>query len=343
MTTADVVCGLAWGDEAKGKVTAQLAQERNYDLVARYSGGPNAGHTIVVNNVTYKTRLVPAGIFYDIPCLIGPDCVVNPALLMEELAMLDAAGFDTDLVKIHPGAHIICPDHIVTDSAGHLKNRGSTGNGIAPCYAAKAARTGRRAVTAFKPTRLWTGPLPEYILCEGAQGVRLDINSPSYPYCTSSVCWPYNACSLGLAPQDINEIWGCAKLYDTRVGADPYFRPQWASLSTADKAALEALATVGQEVGTVTGRTRKTNFLDLTKLIQAINQSGTTHIVISKCDIVEQVGAYKTIENDELVAFSSLQEMKNHVALSIIEECPVVEVIHYSDNPQNFTKTTQTL
>ena len=73
----DICCGLSWGDEAKGKIIADLSKSENYDYVCRWAGGNNAGHTIYINNKKYKTHLVPCGIFYNIKSIIGPDCVIN--------------------------------------------------------------------------------------------------------------------------------------------------------------------------------------------------------------------------------------------------------------------------
>ena len=73
----DVCCGLAWGDEAKGKIVAHLSNTKEYDYVCRWAGGNNAGHTIYINNKKYKTHLVPSGVFFDIKSIIGPDCVIE--------------------------------------------------------------------------------------------------------------------------------------------------------------------------------------------------------------------------------------------------------------------------
>ena len=85
MTKIDVVIGLQWGDEGKGRVVDHiLSEDFGYDLVARFSGGENAGHTIVKNGMTYKTRAIPSGILSGKMCLIGPGCVINPASFLEE-------------------------------------------------------------------------------------------------------------------------------------------------------------------------------------------------------------------------------------------------------------------
>ena len=81
----DICCGLNWGDEAKGKIVSYLAKTGIYDFVCRWSGGNNAGHTIYKDGIKYKTHLIPSGIFYGIPSIIGPDCVVNQDAFFEEI------------------------------------------------------------------------------------------------------------------------------------------------------------------------------------------------------------------------------------------------------------------
>ena len=81
----DICCGLSWGDEAKGKIVAYLARENKYNFVCRWAGGHNAGHTIYKLGKKYKTHLIPSGIFYDIPSIIGPDCVVEKESFLNEI------------------------------------------------------------------------------------------------------------------------------------------------------------------------------------------------------------------------------------------------------------------
>ena len=107
---ADVVVGLAWGDEAKGKITAQLAATRAhtggplYDFVARWAGGNNAGHTVWVDGEKFKTHLVPSGVFYGVKSIVGPGCVLHPESFKAELDYLLDNGFDPSLVKVSPNA-----------------------------------------------------------------------------------------------------------------------------------------------------------------------------------------------------------------------------------------------
>ena len=160
---ADVVVGLAWGDEAKGKITAQLAATRHptdggkfYDYVARWAGGNNAGHTVWVDGEKFKTHLVPSGVFYDVKSVVGPGCVLHPESFYAELSYLEDNGFDSSLVKVSPKCHIVTDDHLEFDRANLAKKLGTTGRGIAPSYSAKFARTGILA----KDCLLYTSPSP---------------------------------------------------------------------------------------------------------------------------------------------------------------------------------------
>src|SRR5437763_2252013 len=143
---ATVVVGAQWGDEGKGKIVDLLAQHS--DLVCRYNGGPNAGHTIVVDGETYKLKHIPSGILQDKECVIGAGCVVDPGVLIEELDDLESRGVTTELVRLSGNAHLVMPWHQAIDRGserrlGKLKI-GTTRRGIGPTYADKAYRLGIR-------------------------------------------------------------------------------------------------------------------------------------------------------------------------------------------------------
>tara|TARA_Y100000593_G_C4307940_1_gene336741 strand:- start:1024 stop:2025 length:1002 start_codon:yes stop_codon:yes gene_type:complete len=328
---ADVVCGLAWGDEAKGKITAALASTKSYDFVCRWAGGSNAGHTVYVDGKKYKTHIIPSGVFFGIKSIIGPGCVIHVRKFLEEVSYLSDNGFDVSLIKISGRAHIVTDDHLTTDLLTLKGKLGTTGSGIAPCYAAKAARTGTLAKDAPLLSRfIWDNNLSGNILCEGAQGVWLDLDWGNYPYVTSSTTLPYAACSLGIPPQKIRRIFGAAKIYDTRSGIDPLFPEEL--LEDPD---LLKIADAGDEYGVTTGRRRKVNWLNLSSLITAINITGTTHVVISKCDVLEETGEFKLFEEDTLIKFKSLCKMRDYISGRIDEECELVNVIKYSKCPKS--------
>jgi adenylosuccinate synthase len=142
-----VVVGTQWGDEGKGKITDYLAESA--EVVARYQGGNNAGHTIIFDGKKYKLHLIPSGIFYkDKTCVIGNGMVIDPKALVAELEYLHGFGFSTKNLKISDRAHVIMPYHIkldgVEEDSRGVNKIGTTRKGIGPAYMDKAARIGIR-------------------------------------------------------------------------------------------------------------------------------------------------------------------------------------------------------
>ena len=145
--TSVVVVGTQWGDEGKGKITDFLSQDA--EVIARYQGGDNAGHTIVIDGKKFKLHLIPSGIFFpEKISVIGNGVVVNPKSLVTELDYLHKEGIATDSLRISDRAHVILPYHIKLDSlqeAAKGDNKiGTTNKGIGPAYMDKAARVGIR-------------------------------------------------------------------------------------------------------------------------------------------------------------------------------------------------------
>jgi adenylosuccinate synthase len=144
---ATVIVGTQWGDEGKGKIVDLLA--RHSDLVCRYQGGPNAGHTIIASGQTYKLHHIPSGILHPgTLCVLGAGCVVDPDVLVRELDDLEAREISTEPIRISGNAHLVMPWHVALDQAserrlGKLKI-GTTRRGIGPTYADKYARIGIR-------------------------------------------------------------------------------------------------------------------------------------------------------------------------------------------------------
>ncbi|MBM7567912.1 adenylosuccinate synthase [Paenibacillus sacheonensis] len=142
-----VVVGTQWGDEGKGKITDFLAD--GADVVARYQGGNNAGHTIMIGNKKYKLTMIPSGIFNENKvCVIGNGMVINPSALIDEINYIHDNGFSTENLKISDRAHLIMPYHLVLDGLEEERKGdnkiGTTRKGIGPCYMDKAARNGIR-------------------------------------------------------------------------------------------------------------------------------------------------------------------------------------------------------
>lgn len=146
----DIIIGAQWGDEGKGGITDLFAERA--DIVARYSGGDNAGHTLTVGDEIFKLHLIPSGIVREgVTCLIGSGVVVNPAVFLRELEVLEARGVDIspNRLKISHNAHLITPAHVALDKALEQQRGdeaiGTTQRGIGPAYTDKTSRSGIRA------------------------------------------------------------------------------------------------------------------------------------------------------------------------------------------------------
>ncbi|MGB3614554.1 MAG: adenylosuccinate synthase [Elainellaceae cyanobacterium] len=152
-----IVIGAQWGDEGKGKITDLLSKSAN--VVVRYQGGVNAGHTVVVKEQTFKLHLIPSGILYpDTVCIIGSGTVIDPKELIVELDQLDALGITTENLVISGSAHVTMPYHRLIDQASEERRGnqkiGTTKRGIGPTYADKSERTGIRMIDLMDPDGL---------------------------------------------------------------------------------------------------------------------------------------------------------------------------------------------
>src|SRR3954471_14256531 len=187
-----VIVGAQWGDEGKGKIVDLLAERA--DLVIRFQGGNNAGHTIVRDGETWKFHLIPSGILHPgTICAIGNGVVIDPKVLTDEIDGLRAKGIGLSGLRISANAHLIMPYHLLLDHAGEAKlgklQIGTTRRGIGPCYADKAARLGIRVqdlldekilkqkiVAALEPKRLTLRPF--------AKDPALDLRTMTEEYLT---------------------------------------------------------------------------------------------------------------------------------------------------------------
>jgi adenylosuccinate synthase len=150
---ATVIVGAQWGDEGKGKIVDLLAQHS--DMVCRYQGGPNAGHTIIADGETYKFKHMPSGILWAKECVLGAGCVIDPGVFIEELDDLESRGVSTATVRLSGNAHLVMPWHVALDRASERRlgklQIGTTRRGIGPAYADKSARLGIRVQDLFDP------------------------------------------------------------------------------------------------------------------------------------------------------------------------------------------------
>jgi len=333
-----VVVGAQWGDEGKGKVVDILTEHAQ--VVVRYGGGPNAGHTLVVDNEKIIVRLVPSGILRKgTSCVLAQGMVIDPKRLVDEMDELTKRGHGhvSDLV-VSDHAHMILSYHRLVDGLREQGEGaiGTTKRGIGPCYEDKIARRGvpmsalrdpavmrdlvGRALEAWKPTIAALGgkaptvdevvsevePLAsrlapmlrdtaafvdealranKYILFEGAQGTLLDIDHGTYPFVTSSSAIAGGACTgAGVGPTRIKRVIGLVKAYCTRVGGGPF--PTELTPPKPDADLGERLRKIGDEYGSVTGRPRRTGWLDLPALRYAARINGLDGIAITKLDVL---------------------------------------------------------
>ena len=314
-----VVVGTQWGDEGKGKITDFLSE--NAEVIARYQGGDNAGHTIKFDGVTYKLHLIPSGIFYkDKISVIGNGVVVNPKSLVKELAYLKENNIITDNLKISDRAHVILPYHIKLDQlqedAKGDNKIGTTIKGIGPAYMDKAARVGIRIADLldkeiFEEYYEYGQQIKKYVtdtsvilndaldqgkrvLFEGAQGVMLDIDQGTYPFVTSSnpVAGGVTIGS-GVGPSKINKVVGVCKAYTSRVGDGPF--PTELFDETGNQ-----IREVGREYGTTTGRPRRVGWFDSVVMRHSKRVSGITNLSLNSIDVLSGLETVKICTAYEL-------------------------------------------
>jgi adenylosuccinate synthase len=338
---ADVIVDLQAGDTGKGKIAHAIAKE--YDMVLRYNGGANAGHTVYHNGQKIITHQVPIGVLFGIPSIIGLGCVVNLEKLEKEIADLNAVGIKTDgLIFVDERAHLVLDKHIEEDSKE--SKIGTTRQGIGPTYRDKYNRTGMRMKDwSSAASRLDIQPSSRFsvidtyellhnknndwrILCEGAQGFQIDIDWGDYPYVTSSHCTVGSAILNGIPPHRIADVIGVMKAYETYSGAKTTFQDESDPI-------LNKIQEVGGEFGATTGRTRKVRWLDLDGVIKAININGVTELIINKADVLEKVGVFKYMHEGTLYEYTGLVEFQSYVEAVIKRNVETVPTITWSMTP----------
>ena len=338
--TADIIVDLQYGDCAKGKITHHLLKSGEYTHVLRYNGGGNAGHTIYHEGKKFVTHYIPAGVFFGIPSIIGPGCVLNAKKFLEEIEELKSGGLtiEKSLIQIAKNTHITTDAHIVEDSKDAKIGTTKSGNG--PTYRDKYARTGIRAedvpelseyIVDLYDVLHKNGPVT--VMCEGAQGFGLDIDWGDYPYVTSSHATAGGALLNGVPFSAVRDVWGAAKIYETYVGAKEY-QPK--------DEVFNEIARIGEEFGATTGRQRQCNWLNWNLLEQAVRMNGVTHIVLSKMDVLREVGQWAVLKGDpnapegarvkEKIEFKSEDEMKEYLTEALVDIGLIKENIHFSEH-----------
>jgi adenylosuccinate synthase len=343
---AVVVIGGQWGDEGKGRVVDLIAQGAT--VVARYSAGNNAGHTVINDRGEFKLNVVPAGIFYpEKACLIGNGVAVDPAIVLNEIDQLVSRGISVANLFISDRCHVIMPWHPLIDMADEqLRGAaaiGTTGRGVGPCFTDKVARIGIRVgdlidadalrarlefVLPYKNKVLEQlynlAPLDfdevyqqycaygarlapfvrdtaqivhealdrgETVLLEGAQGCLLDLDAGTYEYVTSSV--PSSSAGgagigIGIGPTVIQQVVGIYKAYMTRVGNGPM--PSELHDETGQILRIEGPR---PEIGTTTGRPRRTGWFDAVASRYSAMVNGVTSGVLTRLDVLDNFPSIK--------------------------------------------------
>ena len=337
-----VILGAQWGDEGKGKIVDVLSEK--FDIVARYAGGHNAGHTVIIGGQKFVLQLIPCGVLRP-GCkgVIGNGVVLDPAAFLNEVKKLKDAGLpayrpEEKQLFVSNRAQVILPYHrmieLAAETAPGRQTIGTTRRGIGPAYEDKIHRNGLRVADLLNSSLLrthinnachekntiahalfGTEPLDprqmyeEYsryaeqiapfvadtavllnkaidegqnIMFEGAQGALLDIDHGTYPFVTSSNCTAGGAVTgTGVGPTRIGTVIGVTKAYVTRVGEGPF--PTEISDSQGD-----LLRARGQEYGAVTGRPRRTGWLDLPLLRYSNMINSTEWLVVTKMDVMDE-------------------------------------------------------
>lgn len=328
----DVLVDLQRGDCGKGKISKVLNDKNNYSAIIKFNGSGNAGHAVWIDDKKYTAHYLTSGIYSkDTKIVIGPGCVLDPLEFLEEYNLFNKE-FNLDgRLFVHPYTHIITSKHIEEDKK---ENKiGTTNKGNGPCYSDKYKRTGVRAkdvtdllgdfILPDKMVKNISKLIPTYttspgkLLMEGSQGWWLDIDHGDYPYVTSSHIHPgFAFASFGIPLQKLGDVYGVCKIYETYVGNAK-------DLITSSEEDGDKIREVGKEYGETTGRPRDIGYLDIEKLIEAINQTGVKKLFINKVDVLEETGIFKII--DESVAkedvnslqFYTIDEMKRYIIKKI--------------------------
>ena len=317
-----VVIGAQWGDEGKGKMVDYLASDAQ--VIVRFSGGANAGHTIVRGDEQFALHLIPSGVLYpDKIVILGTGMAIDPEAMFAELDMLAARGIDwRGRVLVSDRAHLVLPRYRDVDkamAAARRKPIGTTGRGIGVTYSMKSSRDGVRLADIMDADRLanlepadlrfieqWRDKLAPmsvdltdylsrhrhaYVLFEGAQGALLDLDAGTYPYVSSGMSGAAGAAAQGgLGPRSLDKVLGVFKAYSTRVGNGPFpteFDPD------SQSALCQFVRDTGREYGVTTGRPRRCGYLDLVALRYACLSNSIDSLVLTHLDVYDTLDSFE--------------------------------------------------
>ena len=300
----DVLLGLQWGDEGKGKVVDVLTPR--YDVIARFQGGPNAGHTLEFEGQKYVLRSIPSGIFQGGKVnIIGNGVVLAPDLFMEEAKALEASGHELrSRLHISKKAHLIMPTHRVLDAAYEAqkgKNKvGTTGKGIGPTYTDKVSRNGLRVGDILEN-------FPEKYAAAKARHEAI-LKSLNFEYDITEVEKKWlegieylRQFNIVDSEHEINNILRSGKsvlcegaqgtMLDVDFGSYPFVTSS-NTICAAFPTELfdetgKQIRDLGHEYGAVTGRERRCGWIDLVALRYAIMVNGVTKLIMMKSDVLD--------------------------------------------------------
>lgn len=317
-----VVIGAQWGDEGKGKIVDFLSD--GADVTLRFSGGANAGHTIVRDKQVYKLHLVPSGIVAPQKTVVlGTGMVIDPEAFFAELHELTNQGVLWEgRVLVSDRAHVVLPAYRKLDvemDQQRAEPIGTTGRGIGIAYSKKAMRDGYRIIDILEPEifdtipeddreflRRYREPLADMVidvqrfmelkgsktvLLEGAQGALLDLDLGTYPYVSSGCSAAAGAClGSGIGPRAVDRVIGVFKAYSTRVGNGPFpteFSPD------RDGRLVEHIRRVGHEYGVTTGRPRRCGYLDLVALRYICRSNSIESLAMTHLDVYDELDDFR--------------------------------------------------
>ncbi|MDR1470008.1 MAG: adenylosuccinate synthase [Spirochaetaceae bacterium] len=333
-----VVIGAQWGDEGKGKIVDYLAGEA--DVIVRFSGGANAGHTIVSGGRQYALHLIPSGALYPGKTVVlGTGMVIDPKALFAEIALLEEQGIGTQgRLFISDRAHIVLPSYIEIDKerdATRKKPIGTTGRGIGITYSMKSDRDGIRVADLGWKDKLDDLGKSDYdfimgyrdrleamaidmaafmewhkgdrVLLEGAQGALLDLDLGTYPFVSSGMSSAAGAAiGAGVGPRALDKVLGVFKAYSTRVGNGPF--PTEFGGGDEEGGLGAFIRETGREYGVTTGRPRRCGYLDLVALRYACRVNAIDRLVMTHLDVYDTLDEIKaavayTINGEETADF----------------------------------------
>ena len=280
-----VVLGAQWGDEGKGKIVDVLSER--FSAVARYAGGHNAGHTVIIGGQKFVLQLIPCGVLRP-GCkgIIGNGVVLDPLAFLKEVARLRELGVGVDAqLFVSNRTQVILPYHrmieLAAESAPGRQKIGTTSRGIGPAYEDKMARSGLRIVDLLHPSLLKThieaACAEKNAIAHALFGT--DPLDPSKMYDEYAAA-AGGATGTGVGPTAIGTVISVTKAYVTRVGEGPF-------PTEIHDASGEELRARGHEYGAVTGRPRRCGWLDIPLLRYSNQVNGAEWLVVTKLDVLD--------------------------------------------------------